>query len=64
MRRTDFWERLNSVLGEPYAESWSRDHVLAELDSQTVAEAFDNGWDTKAVWLAVHRELELPFNLR
>lgn len=64
MRRTDFWDRLTSVLGEPYAESWARDHVLAELDGQTVSQAFDTGWDTKAVWLAVHRELELPFTLR
>lgn len=64
MRRTDFWERLNSVLGEPYAESWAADHVLGELDGQTVAQAFDTGWDTKAVWLAVYRELELPANQR
>lgn len=64
MRRTDFWERLNSVLGEPYAESWARDHVLTELDGQTVVQAFENGCDTKVVWLAVHRDLELPFSLR
>ncbi|NDH19599.1 MAG: DUF3046 domain-containing protein, partial [Actinobacteria bacterium] len=31
MRRSDFWERLNAVLGAEYAASWSRDVVLPSL---------------------------------
>lgn len=64
MRLTDFWERLDSVLGESYARSWAQDYVLAELGGKTVIEAFDAGWDTKAVWLAVYRELSLPPSAR
>lgn len=64
MRRTDFWERLSSVLGSEYAESWARDHVLAQLGGLTVEQAFESGIETKAVWLAVHQELELPKSAR
>ena len=49
MRRSDFWERLNAVLGAEYAASWSRDVVLPSL-GDTVEGCFDRGEDTAVVW--------------
>jgi hypothetical protein len=63
MRRSDFWERLDAVLGEGYASSWSRDVVLPALGS-TVQQAFDTGTDTRAVWEAVCDVIEVPSFLR
>ena len=39
MRATDFWERMRTVLGPAYAESFARDHVLQELGGRTVIES-------------------------
>ena len=63
MRRSDFWERLDAVLGEGYASSWSCDVVLPALGS-TVQQAFDAGTDTRAVWEAVCEVIEVPSFLR
>jgi len=59
MRRSDFWERLNAVLGEPYAASWSRDVVLPALGT-TVEGAFGTGIETGVVWRAVCEVIEVP----
>lgn len=64
VRLTDFWERLDDALGPAYARSWAHDYVIAGLDGMTVDEALAAGWDTKAVWLAVFRELQLPPSAR
>lgn len=63
MRRSDFWERLDAVLGDNYAASWSRDVVLPALGS-TVQQAFDSGIETRAVWEAVCEVIEVPSFLR
>ncbi len=63
MRRSDFWERLNAVLGDAYAASWSRDVVIPALGS-TVQQAFDAGTDTREVWEAVCEVIEVPSFLR
>ncbi|HEV8023506.1 MAG TPA: DUF3046 domain-containing protein [Candidatus Nanopelagicales bacterium] len=63
MRRSDFWERLNAVLGDEYAASWSHDIVLSPL-GLTVAQAFDSGVDTREVWEAVCAVIEVPSFLR
>jgi hypothetical protein len=64
VRLTDFWERLDLLLGPTYARSWAQDYVLAELGGLTVNEALAAGWDTKSVWLAIYRELQLPPSAR
>jgi len=60
VRHTELWARLEAALGASYARTWAREHVVAGLGQRTVREALDAGWDAKAVWRAVWRELELP----
>jgi hypothetical protein len=66
MRATDFWERMEAVLGPSYADSFARDQVLAELGGRTIVEAIDAGWDTKDVWRALVRSgrVQVPARLR
>lgn len=64
MRQTELWERLTTAVGAGYVDSWAQDHVIAELDGQTVREALKSGWDARSVWLAVYRHLELPPTFR
>jgi hypothetical protein len=60
VRLTDFWERMEQVLGPGYYASWAQDHVLPELGGRTVNQALAQGEDAKAVWLAVFANLGLP----
>ena len=53
MRLTEFWSRMERLLGETYADSFARDQVLATLGGRTVHEALRQGEDTKDVWRAV-----------
>ncbi len=66
MRATDFWERMRTVFGPAYAESFARDHVLQELGSRTVIEAMNAGYDVKEIWRAVvaSDSVEVPPTLR
>lgn len=63
MRLTDFWERLDAVLGSSYARSWSADMVIPDLGC-TVDEALKSGVPTIEVWRAVCGVLEVPAALR
>ena len=60
MRHTEFWQRMETALGEAYARSWATRHVIAELGERTPTEALDAGIPPKEVWRAVHATLELP----
>ncbi|MFC7302619.1 DUF3046 domain-containing protein [Streptomyces monticola] len=60
MRLTVFWERMAEQFGASYADSFARDHVMAELGGRTVHEALDAGWETKEVWRAVCSAMGLP----
>ena len=60
MRLTEFWARMEQVLGAGYYASWAHDHVLSELGGRTVEQALRDGEDTKAVWRAVVANLGLP----
>jgi hypothetical protein len=59
VRRTDFWERLDAVLGVTYARSWAHDTVLTNL-GLTVDQAFEAGCDTRDVWRAVCATIDVP----
>lgn len=63
MRRTDFWERLESVLEPKYAQSWAQDTVLPDIGLSAVA-AFTAGVETQVVWHAVCQVLDVPSTLR
>ncbi len=63
VRLTDFWERMELVLGPAYARSWAHDVVLSGL-GHTVDDAIAAGIDTKDVWRAVCAQIDVPATLR
>lgn len=62
VRLTDFWERMETVLGSEYAHSWARDIVLPPLGA-TVEQAIADGVDTKEIWRAVCATTDVPGTL-
>ena len=60
MRLTIFWERMAEHFGAAYADSFARDHVMAELGGRTVRQALDAGWETRDVWRAVCTAVGIP----
>ena len=64
MRHTEFWARMELVLGPSYARVWSRQQVLRDLDGRTVDEALQAGEPPKLVWRAVAEALSLPDSQR
>ncbi|GAA1479232.1 DUF3046 domain-containing protein [Nocardioides aestuarii] len=60
MRYSEFWTRMDEVLGVAYAETWAKDQVIGLLGSRTVMEALDAGVPPKEVWRAVCHQLGLP----
>ncbi len=64
VRLTEFWSRMEQVLGPGYCASWAHDHVLAELSGRTVDQALRDGDDAKSVWRAVVANLGLPPRFR
>jgi hypothetical protein len=64
VRLTEFWARMEQVLGTGYYSSWSQDHVLDELGGRTVDQALRDGDDAKSVWRAVVADLQLPATFR
>ena len=60
MRHTEFWSRMERVLGSAYAPVWARQQVLSDLGSRTVQEALADGQPPKEVWRAVWAALGLP----
>ena len=39
MRYTEFWARMERVLGPAYARTWAEQQVISDLGHRTVAEA-------------------------
>ncbi|MGB8022071.1 MAG: DUF3046 domain-containing protein [Candidatus Nanopelagicales bacterium] len=64
MRLSDFWERMDLVLGRGYARSWAADQHLAELGGRTVLEALAEGAQAREVWRAVCLHAPVPRYLR
>jgi hypothetical protein len=60
LRHTEFWARMELVLGPSYAPVWARQQVLGDLDGRTVDEALAAGTPPKVVWRAVAESLALP----
>jgi hypothetical protein len=64
VRLTDFWERLDEVLGTAYSRSWAADVVITSLAGRTVRQALDDGEDAQIVWRAVCEVIDVPTHLR
>ena len=63
MRISDFWERMELVLGSGYTRSWGSDVVLPSLDL-TVEQAIVHGVETVDLWRAVCEFIDVPSHLR
>jgi len=63
MRLSDFWERMDTLIGPAYTKSWGSDIVLPRLE-KTVDEAISAGIETNEIWRAVCEFMEVPANLR
>ncbi|MBB3731487.1 MULTISPECIES: DUF3046 domain-containing protein [Nonomuraea] len=64
MRLTEFWRRMRAHFGDPYAESWARDYVIAPLGGRTVEQALAQGVSAKEVWRAVCQVEDVSSRLR
>lgn len=64
MRYTEFWARMERVLGPAYARTWAEQQVISDLGHRTVAEALEAGESPKQVWQAVWERLDLPLSER
>jgi hypothetical protein len=64
MRHTEFWSRMELVLGSSYARVWAQQQVLTDLDGRTVDQALAAGEPPKLVWRAVAEALSLPESQR
>jgi hypothetical protein len=60
MRHTEFWSRMERVLGPAYARVWATQQVLPGLQGRTVEEALAAGEPPKTVWRVVADSLSLP----
>jgi hypothetical protein len=64
VRLTVFWDRMNRLFGEVYAQSVAKDYVMAELGGRTIEQALAEGEDAKSVWRAVCATFDVPEALR
>ena len=60
MRHTEFWARMEHVLGPAYARVWASQQVLRELGGRTVDQALAAGESPKVVWRVVADTLAVP----
>ena len=60
MRHTEFWTRMEHVLGPSYARVWASQQVLSELGGRTVDQALAAGEPPKTVWRVVADMLSVP----
>ena len=64
MRHTEFWARMEQVLGPAYAPVWARQQVITALEGRTVDQALAAGVAPKVVWRAVAEVLDVPASQR
>jgi hypothetical protein len=64
VRLTEFWQRMDEQFGAVYAQSVSKDYVIAGLGGRTVQQALTDGDDVKVIWRAVCAAFTVPDRLR
>jgi Protein of unknown function (DUF3046) len=55
---------MDEQFGSAYAQSVSKDYVLAGLGGRTISQALADGEDVKAIWRAVCTAFPVPERLR
>lgn len=55
-----FWSLMEDELGEGYAATMARGHVVHALDDRTVTQALEDGVPPRAVWEALCDDLGIP----
>jgi hypothetical protein len=64
MRHTEFWARMDAVLGPAYSRVWARQQVVSALEGRTVEQALSDGVPPKRVWQEVAAVLAIPESQR
>lgn len=64
MRISEFWRLMDDEFGTGYSRVLASDLVLTELAGRTAVEALRDGFDPKAVWLAVCEMQDVPQDKR
>lgn len=60
MRLTEFHELVRDQFGTMRASSMLVDHVLADFDGRTAAQAIEDGVEPRAVWRALCADFDVP----
>jgi Protein of unknown function (DUF3046) len=60
VRLTEFWRRMDAVLGPRYSRTWASYTVISGLGERTVDQALEAGEPAKEIWRAVVDYLDLP----
>lgn len=60
MRHTEFWSRMESVLGPVQCRQWAESTVMSALGGRTASQALAAGVPPREVWAAVGDALDLP----
>ncbi|MDP5227855.1 MULTISPECIES: DUF3046 domain-containing protein [Arthrobacter] len=60
MRRSQFWQLMDDEFGAAYSRHLAGSLALRELGSRTPLQAISDGWDLKAVWIAVCEAQDVP----
>ncbi|OBG87679.1 hypothetical protein A5733_07120 [Mycobacterium sp. NS-7484] len=60
MRLTEFHELVDGQFGSIRGRSLLVDHVLADLDGRTPAQAIEDGVEPRTVWRALCADFDVP----
>ncbi|MCU1638717.1 MAG: hypothetical protein JWL94_1364 [Microbacteriaceae bacterium] len=57
---SEFWQAVADEFGEPYGRTVTRDLALVEFGDLTAVQAIAAGADTRDVWLALCKAMDVP----
>jgi hypothetical protein len=62
MRLSEFWIAMGEEFGDSYGQMLAHDLVLGELGDLTARQAIAKGVETRTIWLALCRAMDVPEN--
>lgn len=60
MRLSEFWTAVTDEFGPAYGRTLTHDLALGELDGLTAEQAIALGRNTREIWLALCRAMDVP----